>query len=102
MGELRFSTAFDLGSYVCLSTDPGRFMGRVIAIKKCWNGGIYYEVTFANEADWYQSLELDLHEADPKYEPPKDEDPLEAKKKKKKPPMIDDLDDEGNEGDILK
>ena len=83
MPELKFIIAFKLGTEVCLTVDSERNKGIIVSVKKNWNGGVYYEVKFADDgSDWYQSLELE-----------------DFKKKKKTDP---DTDDEENEGDIEK
>lgn len=90
MPEAKYKIAFNWGDRVFLVTDTERYDGIIIAIKKDWNGGVFYEVKFCDDSDWYQSVELILQSE------------VEGKKEKKLKPLKPDIDDEGNEGDIEK
>jgi hypothetical protein len=90
MPELKFKIAFNLGTSVYLSTDEDKTMGIIVAVKKNWNGGIYYEAKFNDESDWYQSIELELYT-----------DEVDRKKGKKPKPEKGDDEEEGD-GDIPK
>lgn len=58
MPELKFKIAFELGEDAYLKNDIDQYKGTVISIKKNWNGGVYYEVKFCDDSDWYQAIEL--------------------------------------------
>ena len=87
MPEAKFKIAFNWGDEIHLLTDEEKTRGVIIAIKREWNGGVYYEAKFNDESDWYQAVELEKF-------------PMTGAKKEKKEKA--DKDDEENDGDVLK